>query len=241
MSNKLKTSTLLFSCFLFSSALWAQQRHCDMSVTLISPQMNQMIAPYETFDVKINIKNLGPDSLLAGDTLLYNLPIFILTDYHVFPFPQNIPPGGNADFTLQSITNVNENVDDEEANFCVIIKSNDSAHTAFVDTAIANNSDCHMVTFGATTSIHGIDNVKNLYSIFPNPVANELGIQWKNQQGEQPQTITIRSIDGRELIQWAPKSNQDKITIPVSKLAAGLYFLDIRTKSGHLVQKFVKQ
>lgn len=241
MIRKIGLAVFLLSSICFIGKTWAQQRYCDLKVTLLSPLENQEIAPYETFDVTIKIENLGPDSVHSGDTLLYNLPVFLLTDYHVFLFPQDIAPGDSAGLTLQSITNINENLNDEEANFCVIIKNSPFAPSQFVDSVISNNSDCHMVIFDATTGIQNINPAEKIFAIHPNPVDNVLHIQWKNPNGQMPKSISIRSVDGREISTIIPKNNQLQIQIPVAQLPSGLYFIDALTENGHFVQKFIKR
>lgn len=240
MLRRIYKPAILIPCICLTISAWGQLRHCDMALTLLTPQNGAVIPAYATFDVQVKIQNLGPDSILTGDTLFYNLPTFLLTDYHAFPFPQSIPPGGHANFTLQSITNVNNNPQDETTDFCVMIESNPFAWAHFADTVFNNNRDCDSVTFGATTGIKNVSATKTLFSIYPNPVENQLNISWENAGSQMPEKCIIRDLEGRTVLEFTPQRDVQPLSIPVQKLPSGMYFLDIWTNKQHTIQKFVK-
>lgn len=241
MRKNFLTLIFILGCLTLSNAGWSQQRHCDLKVTLLSPSNNQEIAPYFTFDVSVRIKNLGPDSILAGDSLYYNLPIFLLTEYHAFPFSQNIAPGDSTAITLQSIMNMNENSQDEKVNFCVRIKSQPDSQGSYIDTVAYNNYSCDSIELDATTSIKNQVVAADLFSIFPNPVENNLHLQWSNTSVTATKKCIVKDLTGRTLLVVSPKAGEQQSSLAVSQLVPGMYFLDVWVNNRHAVQKFIKR
>lgn len=223
-----------------SSAGFAQQRHCDMTVTLLNPQDGDVIAPYAAFDVAVSVGNLGPDTLRAGDTLFYNLPTELLTQYDAYVLTQPIDPGQTADMTLASITNVNDNQEDMTADFCVKIRSNLNGTGTYVDTNIDNNYDCHSVTFGATTGIHDVNEAKATLSLSPNPAKSQILLTIK-KPGFHPGLVKIFSLDGKMVKSVPVGKDQVTVPLPVADLAPGAYLMDVIAGGKHLARKFIKQ
>lgn len=242
MIRKLRIAAMLLPLVCVGALSFGQQRYCDLNVTLLSPQNGTVIAPYETFIIKVNIENLGPDSLLVGDTLYYNLPVDLLASFRSFVVPQNVPPNSAAMFTLDSIVNVNDNPEDETVDFCVRVKSDPpGSQQMYVDTIESNNYACNNVTIRATTGIDDLSK-EDLFSIQPNPVSGSvLHVSWKSQSGKMPEKCIIWGMDGRVVSVYQPKGNVQQMAIPVSSLASGVYFLEIQAGKQRDVQKFVKQ
>jgi heat shock protein HslJ len=70
-------------------------------------------------------------------------------------------------------------------------------------------------------------------AVYPNPVTDMLFI---TSEGNTIESIKIYSLDGTQIIE--AKSNV--ISIDVSNLSEGLYFIEISSSEGKSVQKFVK-
>lgn len=240
MRRKIISQMLCLPLILAASMSFAQQRHCDMAVTLLNPQDSDVIAPYVTFDVRVNVENLGPDTLLSGDTLYYNLPTEPSFQYDPYVLTQTIVPGQNADLLLASITNVNENQDDMTADFCVKVRSNLNGNGPFADTIIDNNYDCHLVTFGATTGIQDLNEAKATFTISPNPATNRIVLTIK-KSGVYPDAIRIFTLDGRTVKSIVMDKNQSSLQIPITDLASGTYIFNVVVQGRHLAQKFIKQ
>ena len=240
MTRKIITRMLCLPLMLGASMSFAQQRHCDMAVTLLNPQEGDVIAPYATFDVRVNVENLGPDTLNVGDTLYYNLPTELSIQYDPYVLTQVIEPGQNADLMLASITNVNDNQENMTADFCVKVRSNLNGNGPFADTSISNNYSCHSVTFGATNSIEDVNEAKTTFVISPNPATNQVLLTIK-KSGVHPQSLRIFGLDGRMVKSVTMGKGQTSVHIPIADLASGAYFLDVMVQGRHLAQKFIKQ
>ncbi|MFZ5553051.1 MAG: M28 family peptidase [Bacteroidota bacterium] len=87
------------------------------------------------------------------------------------------------------------------------------------------------------TSTSVAEEEKNSYSLYPNPVSDALFIRSDNKY---PVTgAEICDISGRVLAQYAVKSNA--ISLDVSQLPEGLYFVRLLSERGQEVMRFVKK
>jgi len=86
------------------------------------------------------------------------------------------------------------------------------------------------------TEIENINNNKEI-DIFPNPAKNEITIN--NPNATQNTLISIRNIQGRELIQ--ENVNGTTNIINISKLENGIYFLTLQNEKESYVRKIVIQ
>jgi hypothetical protein len=103
-------------------------------------------------------------------------------------------------------------------------------------TAIQKN-----ISITIPTAINPVtENVHNVY-VYPNPVSDILTIDSLNL-ADKWETFEIRSVDGKLNIPATSINNRRKVSLHVSKLSNGLYFILLRSKSGkHISLKFLKQ
>ena len=81
---------------------------------------------------------------------------------------------------------------------------------------------------------------KNAINIYPNP-ANQI-LYLKSLQPISAASLKIMDITGRELLNQSINTQQSLLSIDVSSLSAGIYFLNIENSKGILVtKKFLKQ
>jgi len=76
-------------------------------------------------------------------------------------------------------------------------------------------------------------------NVFPNPVQNNLYVEYKGTIANAK--ITIYSLIGNVLIVKDIESNLDEISIPVQNLASGLYFITIETETSKETKSFFKR
>jgi len=81
-----------------------------------------------------------------------------------------------------------------------------------------------------------INNINQFASIYPNPVSQYLNIETKNLQG--PFFFNISDINGK--IVFKEKMQQNKITIDLSFLLPGIYFIKISNNRYINYSKFIK-
>ena len=75
---------------------------------------------------------------------------------------------------------------------------------------------------------------KNNVIMYPNPAKSHIYIQ----SAEQILTISLSNILGEIVIN---KRDLENRTIEISNLKNGIYFLNIKTKSGHITKKLIKE
>lgn len=86
------------------------------------------------------------------------------------------------------------------------------------------------------TPVNHVDKSSDDWKIYPNPVADELYMDNKNLRGGR---FEITDLHGRKLIQGFIS---ETISIPVSHLVPGMYFIRIFNGDQHTIQKkFIKQ
>ena len=80
------------------------------------------------------------------------------------------------------------------------------------------------------------DNFTNNVSIYPNPVKDRLYIETESEIEE----VIVYDIFGRHQVTETP-SHQEMISIDISNLNSGVYFVKINTTNGNIVKRFVKE
>lgn len=221
----------------------AQQRTCDMNVTLLEPASSAVINAFAQYNVRVNIANNGPDTLFSGDTLYYNLPSMPLITYNPFILTQNIVPQSNLNLTLATLNNVNSDQNDQMMDYYVFVVSNPANNGRFIDTTNDdNNYDINTdVTFkaGNPTSISDVNGSSIPVKLYPNPASSLLNVHVG--AGNNISSVVVHDIAGREVMNVAQfKSNGDK-NIDISALQPGMYLVQIETEKGRATGKFIKK
>ena len=80
------------------------------------------------------------------------------------------------------------------------------------------------------------DNFTNNVSIYPNPAKDRLYIETESEIEE----VIVYDIYGRHQVTETP-SHQEMISIDISNLNSGVYFVKINTAEGNIVKRFVKK
>jgi len=78
-------------------------------------------------------------------------------------------------------------------------------------------------------------------SIYPNPATTQLIIHTTRLHPNETTTVSIVNILGETLPPSPLHVERGAASIDVSKLAAGIYFVQIVSESGRWVGRFVKQ
>lgn len=220
----------------------AQQRKCEMNITLLSPSEGTIVPAYAQYSLIVQILNNGPNDLLQGDTVYYNIPTMPLISYSAFVLPQAILSGTSANITLATLVNMNQNTADETTNFYATVVSNlDTSAGAFVDQVLTNNTDANQITFKPcgpnNTGINNVNASDLNIDIFPNPVNDYFTVR---SSKEPMQSIKVMDISGRVVATQALNDTKEGI-IQLDAIPAGMYFLKIETAAGIASAKIIKQ
>jgi hypothetical protein len=74
--------------------------------------------------------------------------------------------------------------------------------------------------------------------VYPNPLSDELNIEIKFDGGSARKHIILMDVSGK--LHYAEYSYADKLVIPTSKLASGMYILSVSNDAGRVTRKVVK-
>ena len=86
-------------------------------------------------------------------------------------------------------------------------------------------------------SIIGVDEIENNISIYPNPVDNTLFINGIENINE----ISIYNVLGVKVYDAQLTINNEQLTVDVSDLNSGIYFMNASTGNGNIIKKFIKK
>lgn len=122
-----------------------------------------------------------------------------------------------------------------EVDFCFWTSSPDQLS----DYDHSNHSLCGTYTVTVFAGDMELDE-ENSFSIHPNPSGNYLCIEGKLTADIKFVSLSVYDVAGRR-IPVAEDRRNNKTTLDVSKLSAGIYTLNIRANNNVIVRKFVKQ
>jgi len=108
-----------------------------------------------------------------------------------------------------------------------------------------NFSDNHEVLVGIKPmSVTGIASIPaaEIFQIYPNPAGNQLTIQTSSSRISGLATVSIINMLGQEALSYSLSLGEDGgEAIDISKLSAGMYFLQMKTEGAIVTQRFVKE
>lgn len=155
------------------------------------------------------VKNLGPDSLKAGDSLYIRAASATTPKNYIYVFPAGkslkkdstigiIPVSGSTQIpvVMTQPTGMTASGSKTAFQWCDSVWSKNG--TTVTDPTIANNKDCHTVEiiFWAT----GVNNVTyeaDGFIIYPNPASDNLNIQYDFKQPAKNVSVALRDVIGK--------------------------------------------
>ena len=88
-----------------------------------------------------------------------------------------------------------------------------------------------------TLKTEGIEEQTSSFNIYPNPVSDKLVIETE----ETIEAVTIYTITGVIVGQQSTVNSQQSLSIDVTNLNSGVYFMKVVTENGETVQRFIKK
>ena len=82
----------------------------------------------------------------------------------------------------------------------------------------------------------GIEELTSSVSIYPNPVSDKLYIEAEAEVKE----VVVYDVYGRRQVTETP-SHQGNLSVDVTDLNSGVYFVKVVTENGEAVQRFIKK
>jgi len=235
---------LLFIAFLMTGFVTAnaQQRNCELAVTLLSPAEGATIPAYAQYNLTVRIVNNGPNDLIVGDTLWYNTPTIPLFSYNILILQQPIVSGNSADIVLETDVNNNTNTEDQTVTYYATVLPRPDTLGAVRDGNLANNTDANNVIIKPCETGTAVNNVnaKDLnINIYPNPAIDMIQVKSPSASVKQ---VMIADISGRMIFSDNVASNKkNTFELNIAPLHSGMYFLKMETDKGTATTKFIKQ
>jgi hypothetical protein len=121
----------------------------------------------------------------------------------------------------------------------VCFEQNDT--TLYINPSPYNIYNC----FGYITSINELNNKKDFISISPNPTTDEIQVN-SLPTGQAGNRYLVNGIDiynmlGERIYSTLITDYESLITINISAIPTGMYFVEIKSENGVVIKKFVKE
>lgn len=235
-------------CFLGVTTAWAQ-RYVNIELTVLSPAANFSYVEGGNVLVSLSLKNLGPDTLLATDSVAVR---FIDGQTQILGFANGKTWLGFKARELQPndtmhIDTVITTTNLLQPNFfkgqiCIdAYPCADSIGALWnnnMDTGInmTNNLHCGTITM-IPTSVGATSSMQQSTNVYPNPATGILHIEAADVPGAR---VTIINTQGAN-VGTATHHGKGQFTYNTALLAAGVYFAQIKNDVYQRVVRFVKE
>lgn len=237
--------TLLFVVALVAAVSMNAQRNVDMQTTLLSPANGSIMRSGFSVPFSFNLKNLGPDTIKAGDTAL-------VTWYHNgtattvaggYVFPKDMVKDSSITLFFQNNIVITGGQAGSFQECAVGVLYNRGAN-GVLDTATtsgSNNRGCNTITYSVgIEEVLGGDQAVKMY---PNPV-NTFGTITYNLKDANTVSVKIFDIAGRlvsTVFEGAQEAGEQTLTFDATQLSSGVYFYtlqigDLSTTSKMIVE-----
>lgn len=226
----MKKSLLLYALiFMLQSSLMAQ-KHCDLSLTILTPIEGETIPFGQTAELKFSIKNLGPNDLMATDS------VFITSEGDI-SYSLYIPQIASGD-SIEYLFFTTANNEDDDYAFSECLYYVKEFNTSFIDSIQINDTSCvHFILEGRNTSlVANLENNLNQVTLYPNPANDLVNITLKDWNYKTAEVV-IMDFSGREYHRSEiniSNSNKNISSIPISNLPQGIYLMKIGS-NGHWI------
>lgn len=232
-------------------------KSCDLQPRVVTPVANAIFNFGDTLKLKFTIKNNGPAAIVPADTIYYQSSALSGVEYTT---GKNIASGDSTTIDLGSVgTNNNTTSADQMSDICVALINQSSvfrmsgtdtvwAVVSYNDNVAANNSNCNNVTFKKKPSVVGIFDLGGIetetLSIYPNPANDKVTFDIALEKSATV-TATVRDMVGRTVIAKdfgkVQAGNATPFNLGISKLTAGVYFVEVTIGERKLIGKITKQ
>ncbi len=168
-----------------------------------------------------------------------------------FPYSVEITPAGLATFSFLNILLPDSTFDELHSHgyfaFSIRQKTGLLPGTEITGTAniyfdynspVVTNSVLNTIIIPVT--VHGIENMNEPFSVFPNPVRNQLSVMGYSLTGNV--VLEVFNVMGEKIHaeKYQARNSKSVLTIDVSSITSGIYFIRLTSDNGSAVKKFVK-
>mgnify|MGYP003574965898 CR=1 FL=1 len=245
MKNVTKVLGTLSAVLLMGTGAFAQ-RQCNLAPTMVSPTENQIFPAGDTMRLTFTIKNNGPASIIAGDTIFYGIG----SDVYAHVATAAIANGATSAPITPGIFFTNTTTADITGSVCVtlldqsLITYNTTPPTpaliTYVDADTTNDETCRTVTLKAKpTSVLNLNNKNEQLNFYPNPATADVNFALSLEKAENV-IVSVKDITGREVMRndfGKVQAGQAPFKINVANLNNGIYFIELNAGERKAVGK----
>jgi hypothetical protein len=218
----MKRKLILTAIGLFSIIESNAQKHCNLSIAVLTPIEGQVIPLGDTAFVSCRITNWGPDTVAADDTLA----IFFNGNFFM-TFSREMLPG--AIFLEPMLEVWSEGGKNDTLETCLRIEP--FVGVSFTDTVPGDDMNCSsfILEGDAPTGIGAVNSMASAMKVYPNPAAADVYIALPEPFTTEPR-IAIYDIAGKLVKDKIriDKTAQQEARIDVSGLRQGIYMLKMQ-------------
>lgn len=221
------------------------QRQSNMTPIMFSPVAGQTMVIDSTDGedsyLAYGFKNLGPNALLAGDTLFYADPF----GANGVILSVGIPVNDTVFLGIDTVK-ISNGPATGAFDWCLsfIQFGLDTVNPVVIDPVDGNNETCHSVNLvnrNGTSSIFDVfkDGKANALNIYPNPVNNEVNFKFEFTN-TTTSTVRITDLTGRTILvkEFGKQSFGEKqLSVNVSSLLNGMYYIELITDDKRAISK----
>lgn len=245
MKKRILLLTAAMALFAFNSLA---QRMIDVETTLITPKHGDIITDKSPFQITFRVKNGGPDTIKAQDSLLVGLTLDGTTiggTTQLLVFNSKINPDSSITVNYPSGFALNFGPQGHGTRtFCAFAIVFNRSQDSIADNNQVNNNGCASVTLqgGDPASIGEINNlVATEITTYPNPATNLVNVSFRLEKNE-PVVIKLSDIQGK-VVSTVQENNiplgEFKTSFDVSSLKNGVYFVEIKVGNHSKVEKII--
>ncbi len=229
----MKRLILLFIAVFASYFSFSQEKVCDMEMDFPIDE-DTVIVPFgETLNFFVRILNHGPDDFEEGDELMFKIVGSVIPK---FTDEDNIPNGTFKDYIYFSHVASEDQTEDDLVEYCFEILES----VSYTDPVPDNNIKCIQVIYQGsnTTNIKEQKKHANAVLLYPNPLKDGI-LQLTDLPKSRSFNISIRDILGKVVEEFSFADYQNEISLDLSALNNGLYFIEWNDGYQSIVNKLV--
>jgi len=242
----MKKLLLTFSFFAVTLTLFAQVRTFDWSTEeIISIDTMKSTPTGTTFAWEVKMKNNGPDTAFAGDSVLYQMAVLSGTTV-LYAYPSNglavlgilnstVNPGDTIRISKNVVTTVNINPSGKFQLGVITHVINRPNLNLEVSATLANNQKSKNIVWmnlqGWPVGVESIASSDNGLNIYPNPAIDLINFDSDLTSGKQ---ISIMDITGK--LMEVVKMSEYNTQINLTNYRSGIYLFQIKSENGAIVK-----
>lgn len=257
--RKITRLALACTALMIGNAAFAQKQ-CNLGIQVTATPTT--VNYKDTLFFNFTITNNGPASLETTDTIYFGA-VGSNQVFNIIP-STTVATGGTIMLNKQiyRVHDIDTLSADLQTRFCFVLYAQSGitidpdgngpqpsrpATVTYTDAVATNDTSCTAtVTFKkATSGLFEISGTaKEQLTVFPNPASDRIGFELNLDKATRVQ-VSVKDITGREVLRedrgMIKAGAGTALTVDISRLKAGMYFVEITGEEKRAVGRFTKQ